>query len=300
MADPAAVDVLLTHQRAELGQAEWCRGWSLFLQFLVALLAAVSVFSNDGDHLLALAGVGVLVLAIWLVCDGYYRRYRGAGDQARRVLLILHGLNEEVAELGVIHTGFTAPVTGLSTVSIEEYFATIAPAGFSRVAEMVDESAFFTADIQRRSGELMLLILFFLLVVIGLVSFAFGSQLDGSVRVITARVFLALTVFLLSSDVLGAAFNHLRAATSMEVIRYRLTAARARGYPQGDVLQAMADYNAAVEGAPLPLPGVYQRRKRDLDRRWADYKRLTGLGSPRDTTEAQGSLINSESPFRQN
>lgn len=279
MADAAAVDVLLTHQRAELGRAEWFRGWSLALQFLVALLAAASVFSDDGAHLLALAGVGVLVLAVWLVCDTYYRRHRSAGDQARRLLLILHGFGEEVAELGVIQSGFTASVAKLGAVPIGDYFATVVPAGAGRVAEMIDESAFFTADTQRRSGELMLLILFFALVAVGLAWFAFAPQVDGSVRVITARVLLAFAVFLLSSDVLGAAFAHLRAAASMDAIRYRLSAARARAYPQGDVLQAMADYNAAVEGAPLPLPGVYQRRQDDLNRGWADYKRLTGIGS---------------------
>ena len=60
MDDPPIVDLLLTHQRAELGRAEWFRSWSLALQFLVSLLAAASVFSDDGNHLLALAGVGVL------------------------------------------------------------------------------------------------------------------------------------------------------------------------------------------------------------------------------------------------
>ena len=278
MANLAAVEPLLTHQRAELGRAEWLRGWSLALQFLVALLAAASVFFNDGGHLLAVGGVGVLVLAVWLVCDSYYRRHRGAGDQARRLILIAYGFEEAVSELGVIQAGFTASVVKLPSVPIGDYFATVAPAGAGRAAEMIEESAFFTADTQRRSGELMLLVLFFAVVAVGLAWFAFAPQLDGSVRVITARVLLAFAVFLLSSDVLGAAFAHLRAAALMEAIRYCLSAARDRRYPQGDVLQAMADYNAAVEGAPLPLPGVYRFRKVDLERSWADYKRLTGIG----------------------
>ena len=197
MANPIAIDQLLTHQRAELGRAEWFRGWSLALQSLVALLAAASVFSDDGGHLLGLAGVGVLVLAVWLVCDCYYRRHRSAGDQARRLLLVVYGFEEEVAELGVIQSGFTASVAKLSHLPIRDYFATVAAAGPGRAAEMIDESAFFTADIQRRSGELMLLVLFFTLVAVGLAWFAFAPQLDGGVRVITARVLLAFAVFLL-------------------------------------------------------------------------------------------------------
>lgn len=276
----AIINRLLTHQRAELGHAEVLRAWSLALQFLVALLAAISVFSNDGGHLLALAGIGAVVLAIWLVCDGYYRRHRAAGDQARRMLLVTRGFDEEVAELGVIQAGFTASVSKLPPVSIESYFATTAPAGTTRVSEMVDESAFFTADLQRRSGELMLLVLFFGLVAVVVAWLAFAPQLNGSVRVIAARVLLAFGVFLLSSDVLGAAFAHLRSASSMDTIRLRLSAARSRPRPLGDVLQAMVDYNAAVESAPLPLPGIYQRRRTELDRAWVEYKQATGIGAP--------------------
>lgn len=280
MANLPVVNRLLTHQRAELGRAEVLRGWSLALQFLVALFAATSVFSSDGKHLLALAGIGVVVLAVWVVCDTYYRRHRAAGDQARLLLLVVRGLDEDVAELNVIQAGFAAPVSRLTPMSVEDYFATTAPAGAKRVSEMVDESAFFTADLQRRSGEVMLLALFFGLVAVVVVWLAFAPQLDGSIQVIAARVLLAFGVFLLSSDVLGAALAHLRAASCMESIRLRLSAARDRPRPLGDVLQAMVDYNAAVESAPLPLPGVYERRRKDLDRAWADYKQATGLGAP--------------------
>jgi hypothetical protein len=279
MTDLSSVDNLLAHQRAELGRAEVFRFWGLTLQLLVALLAAASVFTNDGSQLLGFAGFGALVVSIWLVSDLYYRQHRASGDQARRLLLIVHGYDEIVSERDVIETGFKAPVADLGAKSIWEYFATIAPAGPCRVAEMVDESAFFTGAIQRRSGEIMLLLLFMALIIVGALGFAFAPQLDGSVRVVIARVLLAFAIFLLSSDVLGAAFAHLRSAGSMESIRYRLSSARGRHYPQGDVLQAMADYNAAVEGAPLPLPGVYRRNQEKLNRVWGEYKKRTGIGS---------------------
>jgi hypothetical protein len=163
-------------------------------------------------------------------------------------------------------------------MSVEDYFATVFPAGAGRVAEMIDESAFFTANTQRRSGEWMLLIVFFALVVAGLAWFALGPQLGGDARINAARLVLALAVFLLSSDVLGGAFAHLRAATSMAAVRYRLSGSRTREHLHGDVVQAMADYNAFVEGAPLPLPGVFKRRQADLNRAWQEYKRLSGIG----------------------
>lgn len=273
------INRLLTHQRAELGRADWYRARSLGLQFLVALLAAVSVLYNDGPHLLAIAGFGAVVLAVWLVCDGYYRRHRGAGDQARRLLLVMSGLGEDVGEVTVMQTAFTAAVARLRPMSIDAYFASTASPGPLRLAEMIDESAFFTADLQRRSGEILLLGLFFSVVAALVGWLVFAPQWDGSLRVIAARVMLAFGVFLLSSDVLGAAFAHLRAASAMDSIRLRISAARGRGYPLGDVLQSMVDYNAAVESAPLPLPGVYARRREDLDWMWSEYKQEAGIGA---------------------
>jgi hypothetical protein len=278
MAELKDVNALLLHQRAELGAAEAFRGGSLFLQFTVALLAAYSVFEDDAVHLLTIAGLGALAITVWLVLDLFYRQHRGSGDQARRLLLVVHGFGEEVGERGIMQAKFTAAIDGLPELSIEEYFATVAAAGPVRAAEMIDESAFFTGALQQSSGRSMLLILLFLVVIVGVLGLLFAPQLDGAARVTIARVLLAFAVFLLSSDVLGAALAHQRAANSIEAIRYRLSAARGRGYPIGDVLQAMADYNAAVEGAPLPLPGTYKRHQSRLNRQWADYKARTGIG----------------------
>jgi hypothetical protein len=39
-----------------------------------------------------------------------------------------------------------------------------------------------------------------------------------------------------------------------------------------DVLLAMTDYNAAVEGAPESVPYLYDIYAKDLDQRWRDYQ----------------------------
>ena len=50
-----------------------------------------------------------------------------------------------------------------------------------------------------------------------------------------------------------------------------MTADRA-GYPLPDVLFAMTDYNAAIEGAPEIVPYAYKLLRKDLDQRWRDYQ----------------------------
>jgi hypothetical protein len=87
------------------------------------------------------------------------------------------------------------------------------------------------------------------------------------------RVFLALLVFGMSADVVGAYRAHRDAAKDIRDIRQRLMTADAAGYPPADVLLAFADYNAAVEGAPESVPYAYAMRAEHLNQRWADYKR---------------------------
>lgn len=272
-------DRILDHQRAELGRAALFRTLSLALQVLVAVVAAVSVFVDDHSQLLWLAIAGVLLLSAWFVIDFFYRRHRGAGDQARRLLLVINGLGEAVGEIHLIESGFTASLKRLPPQSIDGYFASRAPPGFARLGEMLDESAFFTADLQRLSGQLMVLSLLAVGALVVVLGLSLGPMLNGDGQVTAVRVVLSFLVLVVSSDVLGAAFGHLEANRAMEEIRLRLSAARRLSYPRGDVLQAMADYNAAVEGALQPLGFLYELRRDELDSSWQIYKNETGLGS---------------------
>lgn len=276
-AKPAA-DRLLDHQRAELNRAGLYRIWGLLLQITVAAIAAASVFADEHNQLLILAATGVLLLVAWFVVDQGYRRHRAAGDQARRLLLNINGLGETVGDLHVIESSFTASTDKLTAQSIDSYFASRAPAGYSRLGEMLDESAFFTGDLQRRSAQFLfssLLILGGFTIAVGLL---FGRRLGGDGLITVARVVLSFLVLVVSSDVLGAAFGHQEAHQAMEKIRGRLSGARQLNYPQGDVLQAMADYNAAVEGAFMPIAFLYAMRRRQLTQSWNTYKSETGLG----------------------
>ncbi len=53
----------------------------------------------------------------------------------------------------------------------------------------------------------------------------------------------------------------------------RLSRARAAGFPQNDVLLALSDYNAVVEGAPEVVPYAYKLGRGELDKRWREYQR---------------------------
>lgn len=66
--------------------------------------------------------------------------------------------------------------------------------------------------------------------------------------------------------------EHREAARVAESVQNRMTAAHAKGLPEGDVLLAMVDYNEAMEGAPEAVPGVFKSMESRLNQRWAEYK----------------------------
>jgi hypothetical protein len=261
------------YQRASFDKAQLYRLWVLVSQFLIAATAAASVFSNDGTLQLYLAVVGAVLLGAWLYVASKHRRYKEDGDQARRVSMIMEAFTDRPspAQLFQIFQSFSVADADAAKQAGANYWATQAPPGNGRMAEMLEESSFWTEKLQEASAAVMGAVL-------GLVAAgaAIGWLLlmpsdNTEMRVSLARVFLALLAFFLSSDVFGALAGHRSAARSICNIRLRLNAAQAGEAPIGDMLILMVDYNAAVEAAPMILPFLYTVRKKRLQAQWETY-----------------------------
>lgn len=266
-------DRLLTHQRAELDRAQTFRNLALVAQFCVALVAAISVYSNDNGTLLSLALVGFISAGLWQVFERWQRTHRSAGDQARRVVLLASGLDARFSaeQRRRIFDGFAVSIEKKALSREETYFASRTPPGYRRLAELIEESAYWTRDIQGASAFALQILLFLVLVTgVSVLWFSLPAlPVDTSLSL--ARVLVASLVFLASSDVIGAILSHREAARTIGYVLQRIETAAARSYPDADVLLLMSDYNAVVESAPLALPGLFSIRKGKLTRRWRSY-----------------------------
>jgi GrpB-like predicted nucleotidyltransferase (UPF0157 family) len=266
-------DRLLTHQRAELDRSQSLQPILTFVQLLVAAVAGTSVFFDDNTALLNLAIIGALLIIAWVFIWRIARTHRAAGDQARRLVLLKSGLGQTISanhQLRV-YDEFRVSLEGRPLVREEDYFASRAPVGYRRLAELLEESAFWTRDLQRTSAYAMAAVIL-MSITLPLLAFWTSTQcieLDSNISF--ARVLMALVVFLLSSDVIGAALGYRDAAKSLADILQRIESAEARQFPQADVLLLMSDYNAAVEAAPVALPGIYKLRRTRLVRMWYGY-----------------------------
>lgn len=267
------VDRLLTHQRAELDRSQAYQGWAILMQLGMAAVTAVSVYSNDNATMLNFAIVGFLLMAFWLALVSKQRIHRSAGDQARRVALLTSGLGARFsAEQRLrIFDALTVPLRGRPLTREEEHFASRLPHGYRRLAEMIEESAYWSLQLQRASKSVVQAVLAAIVLLLA-GSFWLGIltlPVDASVSV--ARVLVVILVFLMSSDVLGTALAYGKAITTIDDILQRAETAAARDYPERDILLLMADYNAAIENAPFALPFVYRLRAKELNRRWRNY-----------------------------
>ncbi len=136
---------------------------------------------------------------------------------------------------------------------------------------MIEESAYWTRDLQHASAKILEAALVTLGMLMALALWLGIPLLSSDATISMGRVLVAILVFMLSSDLVGAIFAHREAASTIDEILQRTETAAARGYPAADVLLLMSDYNATVESAPLALPGVYKLRCPSLTRRWRAY-----------------------------
>jgi hypothetical protein len=267
---------LVGYLRAEFDKSSKLRVALLFLQLAVAVPAAVSVVIPDNYHgtLYTLAILGALLLGLWWVVNGSYGKSRSAAQAARRAALLTGGLAEPLSptEISILRERFTVSTKKAKESEKGDYYASHLPAGPGRLAEMLEESALYSEHLQRISSYVMLGVLSFFLAIFFVIALATTPFIERDASFLVLRVFLALIVFVMSADVLGAYQLHKSAAKEIRDIRQRLSAADANGYRLPDVLLAMTDYNTAVEGAPESVPWLYEIYVNELDQRWKEYQ----------------------------
>ncbi len=271
-----SVDRLLTHQRVELDQADLLRGWMLKIQILVAIGAAISVFPNSGGVLLIIALLGFILLGAWLYLNLSQQKHRSAGDQARRVVLFMSGLNKHpsLEEKQRILKRFILPISDAPLSLEESRFASRERPSYKRLAELIEESAFWTGDLYHASAGRMGIFLWTSLLIGFALSIAAITYAPQEQLISFNRALIAIMVFFVSSDVLGLYFSYRRSANSLDEIFHRVEIASLRGYLEADILLLASDYNAVIDNAPSPLGSLILSRSKTLGQQWSVYKEI--------------------------
>ncbi|MFC0220185.1 hypothetical protein ACFFJ7_17495 [Pseudochelatococcus lubricantis] len=265
---------LVGYVRAEFAKASNLRVWLFFVQLAVAVPGAASVVADDKLILYVLAIAGAVLAVAWWVLNSLYTAARDAAQSARRATLLVAGLDRPLSAHALLALKEKLTVTEEKARKNENpnYYATRNPAGPGRLAEMIEESAFYSGKLQTISANVMLGVILLFAVIFACIAIFAAPVVARDTAMTGLRVFLAILVFVMSSDVLGAYRLHKSAAKAINEVRMRLVTAEGQDYPEADVLLAMVDYNAAVESAPESVPYAYKFSEKKLNKLWTEYK----------------------------
>jgi hypothetical protein len=160
---------LVGYQLAEFDKSSRLRIGLFVLQLMLAVPAALSVVIADETSLYALAIFGGVGLTVWWLISLRYDRSRNAAQTARRASLLSGALGETFSpfELAELRQRFTVTETEAAAKEDANYYASKKIAGPERLAEMLEESAFFTADLQDFSSKVMGVIFVFFILIAG-------------------------------------------------------------------------------------------------------------------------------------
>lgn len=265
---------LVGYLKAQYRKSAGLRVWQFLIQLAIAIPAALSVVvtSNNGSYILAIAGA--ILLAVWWYITNAYLAAKSGADTARRAALIAGGIDVPFTPTTTLELTERMKVTKQQATAAEQptYYASKKPVGPERLAEMIEESAFYSAPLQRASAKAMAAAIIVLVVIAGGVVLSTVPFVEHDAALLIFRLILSGFVFAMSSDVLGAYFTHRDAAKAIDDVRHRLANAAGIGYPLSDVMLAMTDYNAAVASAPESVPWAYKLMEPDLNTKWDEYQ----------------------------
>ena len=136
-------DNLVGYLRAEFHKSGRLRVWLFSIQLLSAVPAAVSVVVPDRSQVLlySLAVASVASLIAWWFFNEFYVSANSAGQAALRAAILLGGLGGTLSpsEIQILRERFTITSKRAQESEVAGYYATTAPKGPTRLAEMVEE-----------------------------------------------------------------------------------------------------------------------------------------------------------------
>jgi len=192
----------------------------------------------------------------------------------RRATLIAEGLGKlpSADELMEIQAAEAAFADEARVRDDPNYFPAKTAAGPARLCAMMEESAFWTGCLMRKSQSRAWWRVATLMV-IALAALLMALPLGAAGQpVVVGRFLCVVTLFIISRDVLGVALAYGRAASGVHDILRRLQRCAVEGCPEDQLIRLFGDYNSTVEGAPLPRPGLYAHEKDQINGLWATYK----------------------------
>lgn len=264
---------LVGYLRAEYARSSRLRTASFLMGILVSIPAVASILIDEPSQLYLLAILNFATLTTWLSVNYWYQNIQGAAHSARRAALILNGLGEGFSPVisRQLRESFTVTDARASEFEHRGYYSSALPHGPERLAELLEESAYFSSRLHQISAHIMLAIMVFFVTIFCVIALIAVPTASNEIAMIGVQIFLAATLFILSSDVLGAWIAHKRCARSTAEVSRLVEVVGSDDISATDVLLILESYTSAIESAPEIVPFVYRFCGSSISTRWREY-----------------------------
>jgi membrane protein implicated in regulation of membrane protease activity len=258
---------LIGFQKAEFGQCARLRSHVLRWQAAAMMAAALSAMIQIPAALYVLSILTLIAAVAAFFCNHSLSTSREHAEKLRRATMLIGGLglNLSGAELLELRQGGSASIETAQQLADSNYFVSDKPLGASRLVDMLEESAIWTANLSRyaaRETWIFFLAMASVLICALLAAILFSSPTEWQIG---ARIVVAILIGLFTVDFLGAALAYNDANRVALRVVDRLQKYKETSPTTEQILVIFGDYNYAVQNMP-PFPkGLYHRYEKRLN-----------------------------------
>lgn len=261
---------LLGLQRAEFQRAEKFQGWANRAQITIVIASISCVIIQESTFVYALS-IGSIILALsWLYFSEESKASYSTAERARRAIVIRNGLGIKLnskyySDLVML---FKASDDNTKQWEDEEYFKSKSEYGSQRLAEIIEESAFWSKFLLKEYAKKSWLNFSFVLVasIIALLSITLFdlSQLGETIGLILCLILM----WLITGSLFSKAMKLTSSSNAVDAVEERLNNIIQSGEVRDDILIYMSDYNSIIGGTPVIPSKTYLKNKDRLNDLW--------------------------------
>lgn len=265
---------LLGLQRAEFQRSETMDSRRNKVQFVIVITSIGAVFLGSSKvwAVILLAILGLLLALLGLYFAFQAKSSHGTAERARRMLVYMSGLGIKPCPKSYTDLRMQFKVDDAKARKFEDpdYFKTTQDYGDQRLAEILEESSFWSKHLFHQSAT-RYWIRFALSLIVSIVVLLLMAGLDfGEKEVVVSQLFCVVLIWLVTGSVFRNAMAFTFATKSVDDIEGRVTVTAREQEPGQDILIMMGDYNAIMESSPTIPSDIYSKQKKKLNQLWRD------------------------------
>lgn len=262
---------LLGYQRAEHEVAERRQSAATKIEILILVVAVAALLAPNGQYALIAALVSLLLAVAWQILSWRSRRSHELAERARRAVVLDVGLDQPLVGKAYsdLHAAFTASAAVAKALEDDDYYSSTHAVGHERLADILEESAFWSKHLYKASAVRgwMSLGAFLAAAISCLVLLAMSPSPE--MRVLGANSVCVILAWIVTCSELNDAIGYSMASSSVDDLEARLASTPAS---TENLLIELGDYNAVVQSSPTIPSAVYRRKQNELQSLWQRRK----------------------------